>query len=424
MHHLLIAVLIFTVSFILIVSEKIPAVWTAMLGGMLMVLTGIIDEHMAFEALFENLEIVFLLFGMMIIVNVLSDTGIFQWFAIKIAQVVKGDPFGIIALLALVTTIFSAFLDNVTTILLMVPVSIFIADQLELDPLPFIMTEVFSANIGGSATLIGDPPNLIIASASGLGFNSFLINLAPVSMINLVLLILIMYLLFCRKMKVSRDLKAKILDMKPSRSLKNKKDLIKALAIFSLVIFGFLTDNLFHKGLAVISVSGAMLLSIITYSDPHKSLIKVEWDTLFFFMGLFILVKGIEEVKLIEIIGEKIINLTQGNMALMEMFILWFSAISTSFMGNVPYTVTFSKIIHVLSSNFPGLSVDTFWWALSLGACLGGNITIVASAANIVAVSASGKAGRKISFSEFLKYGVLIGTLSMIVSSVYLIIRY
>ncbi len=423
MVHLSIAVIIFILSFILIVSEKIPPVWVAMFGGMLMVLTGIIDEHMAFEALFENLEIVFLLFGMMIIVNVLSDTGIFQWFAIKVAQIVKGEPFGIIALLAILTAIFSAFLDNVTTILLMIPVSIFIADQLELDSFPFIMTEIFASNIGGSATLIGDPPNLVIGSSSGLGFNSFLVNVAPVAIINLLFLILIMYLLFVRKMEVSRDLKARILDMKPSRSLKNKSDMIKALIIFSMVIFGFLTDSIFHNGLAVVSVSGAMLLSIITNSDPHKSLSQVEWDTLFFFMGLFILVKGIEEVKLIEMIGDKIIAFTGGNSVLAEMFILWFSAISSSLMGNVPHTVTFSKIIHVLAESFPG-GIESFWWALSLGACLGGNFTIIASAANIVAVSASSKSGRKISFSEFLKYGLLMGGSSMIISSIYLVLRY
>ncbi len=422
--HLGIGVLIFVVSFYFIVSEKIAPVWAALFGGMLMVLTGIINEHEAFDAIAQNLEIIFLLMGMMIIVNVIAETGLFQWFAIKIAQFVKGEPFALMALLAIITGVFSAFLDNVTTILLMAPVSILLASQLKVDAFPFLMAEIMASNIGGAATLIGDPPNLVIGAEADFGFNDFLIHMAPIAIINLIVVIGIFYVLFGKKMKVSRDLKARIMELDAKKALKNKKLVKQALTIFFIVIIGFLTDSIFHRGLAVIAVSGAVFLCILIKRDPHNTLKEVEWDTLLFFIGLFVLVKGIEELNIIDMIGEKIIALVDGNMTLSSLFILWFSTFSTSIIGNVSHTVTFAKVIHVISPHFSGFNTDIFWWALSMGACFGGNATLVASAANLVALGVSNKSGRKITFSEFIKYGISITIVTTVVASIYLYMRY
>lgn len=417
-------ILIFVITFYFIVSEKISPVWASLLGGMLMIITNIITEHEAFEAVSRNLEILFLLIGMMIIVSVIAETGLFQWFAIKIAQAAEGDPITMMILLALLTGTFSAFLDNVTTIILMAPVSILLASQLKIDSLPFLLIEIMASNIGGAATLIGDPPNLIIAAEADLSFNQFLIHMAPIAIINIFTVILLFYFIFGRKMKVSRDLKARIMQLNASKALKNPKLTKISLIIFFMVILGFLTDAIFHRGLATIAISGAVFLCIIVKREPHETLKEIEWDTLLFFVGLFILVKGIEKINIIDIIGQKIIELSYGNSKITSMIILWFSTLSTSLIGNISHTVTFSKVIHVVEAHFSSMNTNVFWWALSMGACFGGNSTLIASAANIIAVGAAQKSGRRIPFSEFIKYGISITILTTITSSIYLIIRY
>lgn len=417
-------ILIFVITFYFIVSEKISPVWASLFGGMLMIITGIISEHEALEAVSRNLEILFLLIGMMIIVSVIAETGLFQWFAIKIAQVAKGEPVILMAFLALLTGIFSAFLDNVTTILLMSPVSILLASQLKIDSFPFLMIEIMASNIGGAATLIGDPPNLIIGSEADLTFNNFLVHMAPIAFINLVVVILVFYLVFGKRMKVSRDLKARVMQLNAKKALKNPKLTEVSLLIFFMVILGFLTDVFFHKGLSTIALSGAVFLCVLIKRNPHETLREVEWDTLLFFVGLFILVRGIEKINIIDIIGEKIIELSYGSSSITSMIILWFSTLSTSLIGNISHTVTFSKVIHVVEAHYAGTNTSVFWWALSMGACFGGNSTLVASAANIIAMGASQKAGRKIPFSQFIKYGLSITLLTTSISALYIFVRY
>jgi Na+/H+ antiporter NhaD/arsenite permease-like protein len=417
-------ILIFVITFYFIVSEKISPVWASIFGGMAMIITGIINEHEAFEAISRNLEILFLLIGMMIIVNIIAETGLFQWFAIKIAQVAKGEPVILMALLALLTGVFSAFLDNVTTILLMAPVSILLASQLKIDSFPFLMIEIMASNIGGAATLIGDPPNLIIGSEADFYFNDFLIHMAPIAILNLALVIIIFYFVFGNKMKVSRDLKARIMQLDAKKALKNPKLTKISLLIFFMVIFGFLTDAFFHKGLATIALSGSVFLCILIKRNPHETLKEVEWETLFFFIGLFILVKGIEEINIIDIVGEKIIELSYGSSSITSMIILWFSTLSTALIGNISHTVTFSKVIHVVEAHYIGIDTNVFWWALSMGACFGGNSTLIASAANIIALGTSQKAGNKIPFSQFVKYGFSITLFTTLTSSIYILFRY
>ncbi len=418
-------IFIFVVTFYLIITEKIPSALATLLGGLLMALLGILNEEEALEAVASRLEILFLLVGMMIVVHLISETGVFQWFAIKIAQLVKGEPFALIVLLSIVTAVCSAFLDNVTTILLMAPVSILLANQLHLDSFPFLISEVMAANIGGSATLIGDPTQLIIGNEGNLGFNDFLLNTAPLSIIALLSLILTVYLVYGKQLRVSRDLKAKIMELDPSRTLKDMTLLKQSLTVFAFIILGFVLNSFIEKGLAIISLSGAILLVTIAKRKPEEIFKHVEWDTLFFFIGLFMLIKGVEEIHFIDLLGDKITHLTEGNFKLAAVVLLWASAGFTSIIGNVANAATFSKIIHVMEPAFRNLgNVKAFWWALSLGSCLGGNATILASATNVVAVGAAGKAGLKISFVKFLKFGLLISFQTLILATAYLYLRY
>lgn len=418
-------ILIFLATFYLIITEKIPSALATLLGGLLMALLGILNEEEALEAVASRLEILFLLIGMMIVVHLISETGIFQWFAIKVAQLVKGEPFALIVLLSLITAVCSAFLDNVTTILLMAPVSILLANQLQLDSFPFLISEVMSANIGGSATLIGDPTQLIIGNEGDLTFNEFLFNTAPLSIIALISLVLTVYIIYGKQLKVSRDLKAKIMDLDPSRTLKNMTLLKQAMAVFALIILGFVLNSVIERGLAIIALSGAVILIIMAKRKPEEIFKHVEWDTLFFFIGLFMLIKGVEEIHFIDILGDKISQVTEGNFNLAAIVVLWASAIFTSVIGNVANAATFSKIIHVMEPSFRHLgNVKAFWWALSLGSCLGGNATILASATNVVAVGAAGKAGLKISFVKFLKFGMLISFQTLLLATIYLYLRY
>ncbi|MGL5122675.1 MAG: ArsB/NhaD family transporter [Fusobacteriaceae bacterium] len=423
--QIVLGLVIFITVFYLIISEKVPGAWATMIGGLGMALVGILNEEKALEAVAERLEILFLLIGMMIIVHLISETGIFQWFAIKAAQLVRGEPFALIVLLALVTAICSAFLDNVTTILLMAPVSILLANQLELNPFPFIITEVMAANIGGVATIIGDPTQLIIGNESHLTFNDFILNTGPMSIIAMIILIANVYFIYGRKLKVSVELKARIMELDAGRTLKDKKLLKEAGIIFSLVILGFILNNFIDKGLAIISLSGAVILVIIAKKDTVETFKHVEWDTLFFFIGLFMMVKGIQETHVIDFLGKKMIEVTKGHFNIAVLGISWISALFTSVIGNVANAATVSKIVEVMIPSFKGQGdPNAFWWALSFGSCLGGNISILASATNVVAVSAATKAGIRISFLDFIKFGSLIAIQTLIISNIYIWIRY
>ena len=426
---IVIGLVVFISVFYLMITEKIPASWATMVGGLIMALIGIINEEDALEAVADRLEILFLLIGMMMIVHLISETGVFQWFAIKVAQLVRGEPFRLVVLLAIVTAVCSAFLDNVTTILLMAPVSILLAKQLRLDPFPFVITEVMSANIGGLATLIGDPTQLIIGAEGNLGFNDFLLNTAPMAIISMVILIVNVYIIYGRHMVVSNELKARIMELDSSRSLKDPKLLKQAAIIFSLVLIGFVLNNFINKGLAIISLSGAIFLVIIAKRKPKEIFENVEWETLFFFIGLFMMIRGIENLNIIKLIGDKLIGITTGKFDMAVLGVTWISAAFTSIIGNVANAATMSKIVAVMVPEFAKdiadpVKIKAFWWALSIGSCLGGNITILSSATNVVAVGAAAKAGCKIDFVKFFKFGGLIALETLIIGSIYLFVRY
>ena len=416
---------IFILVFYLIITERIPGAWATMGGGLLMSLVGILNEEKVIEAVSERLDIIFLLVGMMIMVHLISETGVFQWFAIKIAQLVKGEPFPLVVLLAGVTALCSAFLDNVTTILLLAPVSILLANQLKLNSFVFIMTEVMAANIGGLSTIIGDPTQLIIGSQGKLSFNDFLFNTGPLALLSFILLIGNVYIMYGRKMVVSNELKARIMELDAKRTLKDIKLLKEASVIFLIVIIGFVLNGVIDKGLAVMALSGAIILGIITKENPADLLKHVEWDTLFFFIGLFIMVNGIQEIHIIDILGNKIIELTKDNVNIAVLGVTWVSALFTSIIGNVANAATMGKIVDIMLPTFAGHEhMNMFWWALSAGSCLGGNISLLASATNVVAISTAGKAGVKITFIEFLKFGALISIQTLLLSNLYIWFRY
>lgn len=416
---------IFVLVFYLIITERIPGAWATMGGGLLMSLVGILNEEKVIEAVSERLDIIFLLVGMMIMVHLISETGVFQWFAIKIAQLVKGEPFPLVVLLAGVTALCSAFLDNVTTILLLAPVSILLANQLKLNSFIFIMTEVMAANIGGLSTIIGDPTQLIIGSQGKLSFNDFLFNTGPLALLSFILLIGNVYIMYGRKMVVSNELKARIMELDAKRTLKDIKLLKEASVIFLIVIIGFVLNGVIDKGLAVMALSGAIILGIITKENPADLLKHVEWDTLFFFIGLFIMVNGIQEIHIIDILGNKIIELTKDNVNIAVLGVTWVSALFTSIIGNVANAATMGKIVDIMLPTFAGHEhMNMFWWALSAGSCLGGNISLLASATNVVAISTAGKAGVKITFIEFLKFGALISIQTLLLSNLYIWFRY
>ena len=422
---LIIGIIIFVAVFYCIITEKVPSSWATMAGGLLMTLIGITTQEQVLETIYERLEVLFLLVGMMMIVLLVSETGLFQWFAIKVAQLVRGEPFKLIVLLSVVTALCSAFLDNVTTILLMAPVSILLAKQLKLDPFPFVITEVMSANIGGLATLIGDPTQLIIGAEGKLTFNEFLFNTAPVAALSMISLLATVYFMYAKDMKVSNELKAKIMELNSSRSLKDIKLLKQSMIIFSLVIIGFILNNFVDKGLAMISLSGAVLLALVAKKKPKEMFEGVEWETLFFFIGLFMMIKGIENLDIIKYIGDKMISLTEGKFAGAIFSTMWMSAIFTSIIGNVANAATFSKILHIMIPSFDSLgATKAFWWALSFGSCLGGNLILLGSATNVVAVGAAEKAGCKINFVQFFKFGGLIAIENLIIASVYIYFRY
>ena len=417
---MLLAIIIFCLAYILIIFEKFPISVLAMLGAIVMVMTGVLGAEEAFRAI--DLNVIFLLVGMMIMVSILAETGLFEWIAIKATQLVKGEPIPLLVLLMLATAVFSAFLDNVTTILLIVPVTIVMLENLKLDTKPFIIGEILASNIGGTATLIGDPPNILIGSEAGFSFNDFIVNLGPVIIINLIVIIFLLYFFYCRKLKVSRELKAHIMELSPDRALKDKKLMYQSLVILLLVIAGFVSHEITHIEPSIIALAGAMALILISKKEPEEIFEKVEWPTLFFFMGLFIMVEGLVEVGVIQMLAEATLSLTKGDFQKTALFIGILSSSVSPIIDNIPYTTTMLPLIKNLETAFP--NVDALWWSLALGACLGGNATLIGASANVVAANISKKNGKVISFIEYLKYGLPLTFVTIVIAMIYLNFRY
>ena len=416
------AILIFIISYILIASEKFEKSLIALLGASLMLLFKILPQHTAFKHI--DFNVIFLLISMMIMVKIIEKTGIFQYLSIKFAKIVNADPIKIMIILFFMTAIFSAFLDNITTVLLIAPVSILIANELRISPIPFLLVEIFASNIGGTATLIGDPPNVMIGSAANLSFMDFVTNLAPLILIQMVLFALIFFIFLKNKIKVTNENRARIMDFDEEKLLKDKNLLIKSAIIFTLVVIGFAIHGFVDLEAATIALSGSIILTLISKTQFEEVLQQVEWISIFFFIGLFIMVGGLVETGFIKMISSRVLEFTDGNIKLASQVILWFSGIFSGIVDNIPFVATMIPLIQNLGDKLGHNAILPVWWALSLGSCLGGNGTLIGASANIIIANFAKKSGYRISFLKFLKYSIPVTILSLALSYIYILIRY
>jgi Na+/H+ antiporter NhaD/arsenite permease-like protein len=420
--QVIVATAVFLLTYAIIVSEKIHRTIAAFLGAGLVVIMGIIDPEQAVHAI--DFNTIGLLVGMMIIVGITRQTGVFEYLAIKSAKRSSGEPLKILAALCLVTAVLSAFLDNVTTVLLIVPVTFAIAGQLKLSPLPFLIAEIISSNIGGRATLIGDPPNIMIGSATGLGFMDFVFNLTPVIVVIYVFTIFFIQIIYRKELIAKPEQQKIIMKLNEKDEIKDAALLRKCLVVLCLTVLGFILHQYVHLESSVIALSGASLLLLVTREDPEHSLQAVEWPVIFFFIGLFVLVGGLEEVGVIEAVAKWSLEVTGGNMVPTGMLILWLSAIASAFVDNIPFVATMIPLIQDMGRIGGIADLNFFWWALSLGACLGGNGTAIGASANVVVIGMAEKRGQHIGFVGFMKIGFPLMLMSIVIATVYLLMWY
>ncbi|SEU02083.1 SLC13 family permease [Paenibacillus sp. NFR01] len=417
------AIIIFLVVYALIISEKIHRTILAMLGAVLMVVAGIVDQETALHHI--DFNTIGLLVGMMIIVGVTAETGLFKYVALKAAKWAKGKPTRIMIALMLITAVGSAFLDNVTTVLLIAPVTFSITRQLRINPVPFLITQIIASNVGGTATLIGDPPNIMIGSAvKELTFLAFINNLTPVIIIILLAYLPLFILMFRKQIQSKPEYQQSLMEMDESALITDRRLLAKCLAVLAVTIAGFFLHQSLHLESATVALSGAFLLLLLT-GEPllEKAFRSVEWITIFFFIGLFVLVSGLVETGVIAKLAEKAIEVTGGNMFATSMLILWLSAIASAFLDNIPFVATMIPLIQDMG-NMGISNLEPLWWSLALGACLGGNGTLIGASANLIVAGLSGKEGYPITFLKYLKYGFPLMILSILLSSVYIYLRY
>lgn len=417
------AIGIFLIAYAFIVTEKIHRTIAAMTGGLLMVFLGIINQETALHHIdFNTLG---LLTGMMIIVTITAETGLFHFIAIWSAKKVKGSPMKILIALGVITALGSALLDNVTTVLLMVPVTFSITRQLKVNPVPYLVMEIIASNIGGTSTMIGDPPNIMLGSAvKELTFMEFIYNLFGISFFILAVNIAILALLYRKQLKTTDLLKSALMELDESKEIKNKPLLWKALSVLAITVIGFFLHQMLHIESASIALGGAFLLLILSgESYLEKALHKVEWTTIFFFIGLFVLVSGLMETGVIKKLADYSISLTGGDVASTSILILWISAIASAFIDNIPFVATMIPMIKEMGTM--GISnLEPIWWSLALGACLGGNGTLVGASANVIVAGMAAKEGYRISFAKFLIVAFPLMILSILLSTAYIYLRY
>lgn len=420
-----VAVVIFIAAYTLIISEKVHRTIVGIFGAMLMILAGIISQETAIHHIdFNTLG---LLMGMMIIVNITSETGLFNFLAIWSAKKVKAHPAKLLIALSMLTAVCSALLDNVTTVLLTVPVTFNIANQLKVDVKPFLMAQIISSNIGGTATLVGDPPNIMIGSSVGLNFMDFILNLALPAVIIWLATVAIMLVLYKSKLHTQVELQDKVMRLDEKSQITDSLLLKKCLFVLAVTMSLFVMHGALNLETATAALTGAGLLLLITYSHNEamiaKILSKIEWLAIFFFAGLFVLVGALVETGVIKALAAEAIEITHGSVEATAMIILWMSAIASAFIDNIPFVATMIPLIKDMGAM--GLSnLEPMWWSLALGACLGGNGTLIGASANVVVASIAAQRGKPISFIDFMKTAFPLMILSIIISTAYVWIRY
>jgi len=421
-----IAIIIFLAAYALIISEKIHRTVIALAGGTLLILFQVISQETAFHHI--DFNTIGLLIGMMIMVGIVSQTGLFTYLAIWAAKKVNADPVKLLVAIGVLTAVTSALLDNVTTVLLITPVVFSITKQLKVSPMPYLITEIISSNIGGTATLIGDPPNIMIGSAvKELTFAVFANNLTLISFFILAITLALFVLIYRKGLETTDELKAKIMALDERKQIQDVVLLKKSLFVLFLTIAAFCFHQILHLESATVALSGAVLLLLMTYAQSEHELErifhKVEWLTIFFFVGLFVLVSGLVETGIISLLATDLIELTAGQPVATAMVILWLSAIASAFVDNIPFVATMIPLIKEMGT-MSALNIEPLWWSLALGACLGGNGTLIGASANVIVAGLAGQEGYTISFKKYFKVAFPLMLLSIVISSIYIYVRY
>jgi Na+/H+ antiporter NhaD/arsenite permease-like protein len=415
------AIVIFLLTFTFITTEKIHTAIAAMIGAFLLLAFHILSQDEAVD--FVDFDTVGLLCGMMITVAVLRKTGLFEFIAVRGVKITGGNPWKILVVLSVVTAILSAFLDNVTTVLIIVPLTFAVASTIKINPTPILIAEILMSNIGGAATLIGDPPNIMIGGATHLEFMDFIYVNLPIVLVASFVTLFYLRLIYYKKLSSIKVDTTKIMAFDESKAIPDKKLFFTSLAVFSIIILAFVTHHYHQISLATVALGGGFVMMLVTKQDPEELLKEVEWPTLFFFLGLFVIVGGLEKTGVIAFIADKMIGVTNGEIKLATQLILWVSALSTSFINSIPYTATMISVIESFGDTLHG-NVDPLWWALSLGACFGGNGTLIGAAANIIVVGFSQKTKYPMKFVKYMKVGIPVMLLSTLCVSVYLYFRF
>ena len=429
-HSVLVSASLLILAYIFIALERIPKVTIALLGGALTIVLGLVSQTKTlgdginphYFINFIDFNVIFLLVSMMVIVSITTRSGVFNWIANELLKFTKGHPVKVLCALGLFTAVTSAFLDNVTTVILIMPITFAIAKKLDIDPIPFLLTEIFSSNIGGTATLIGDPPNIIIGSAGGLSFIDFIKELTPVILVIMCVILTVLAFIFRKKLHASQDKMDEVAKIDNSHTITDKALMIRSTLILAFVILGFMLHDVTHIETCVVAMLGASILLI--FEKPNEILQDVEWNTIFFFIGLFIIIGGLEASGGIKLMAEWILKVTQGSQAATSMIILWASGVISGIIDNIPYTATMAPMLVEIEKTMGATYAYPLWWALSLGACLGGNMTIIGAAANVIVSENAAKSGHPISFMRFLKYGVGVVAISLLISTAYIYLRF
>jgi Na+/H+ antiporter NhaD/arsenite permease-like protein len=415
-----IAVATFLIVLALIASERVHRTKVALLGAAIVTLfVSEFDQEKAIEAV--DFNTIGLLVGMMILVYVTQQSGVYDYIAVRAGQLSKGRPFAVVLSMALTTAVLSALLDNLTTILLVVPVTFLLCDTLDIDPMPLIIIEVIASNIGGTATLIGDPPNIIIAGHTNLSFNDFIVNLAPIVAVTLAVVIGLLYAYYRRSLQISDENRHYVMQLDASASIRNWTELRRTGPILVATILGFFAHQALHVEPATVALTGAAVALLVTTIPLEKTLSSIEWPTLFFFVALFVMVGALEETGAIEEVAAFAKDLTGGERAAELLGIVWISALGSAVVDNIPFTTAMLPVVSELQG---ADGDDAYWWALSLGACFGGNATLIAAAANVAAAGLTERAGRPMRFMAFLKIGVPVTLISITLASAYVTLRY
>ncbi len=428
-----VAVGIMAFVYAVIIAERMNQAVIALLAASAAIIIGLLTQEQAIAAI--DFNTLFLLIGMMVIVGIMKETGVFQYVAIVAAKLVRASTRGLLAILSVITAVFSAFLDNVTTVMLVVPIVILLTEQLRLKPYPFLLAQIVFSNVGGTATLIGDPPNILIGSAVGLSFMDFLVNMGPLIVVLIVVLLGVFDLLWGRRLTTSLRARAHLLRYAPAKALKDNVLLAKSGAVLALVLAGFtLGHNFLHVETGTTALAGAALLMLLhgwghtlpeKNRQAHHAFHEVEWDTIFFFLGLFIVVASLEHTGLLGLAAGLITASTGGDFTRTGLVILWASTFFSAFINNIPFVATLIPVIHSMGDTFGhGAALNPLWWSLVLGACLGGNGTLIGASANVMVASFAERAGSPMTFLKYTLHGLPLTLLTVAVANVYLLLRY